>query len=99
MSGSVNSYQAKYSYKLVGIDESSLHQAEAFPNPGINQFTIQADTPFEEVIVYDMMGRKIFNQSASETTIRINTESWPAGIYFWKANNSSSTFIGKWVKN
>ena len=98
LSGSVNSYQAKYSYKLVGINELSLHQAEAFPNPGTNQFIIQADTPLLNVAVYDLMGHQVFNQSTSETAIRINTDSWPSGIYFWKAYNSSSTFCGKWIK-
>lgn len=97
---SANRYRATYSFIGVGINESSsFHIEEAFPNPGTDQFTIQTDAPISNVSVYDLMGRKIFNQSASETTIRINTESWPAGIYFWKANNSSSTFSGKWVKN
>ena len=97
---SANRYRATYSFIGVGINESSsFHIEEAFPNPVTDQFTIQTDAPISNVSVYDLMGRKIFNQSASETTIRINTESWPAGIYFWKANNSSSTFSGKWVKN
>lgn len=98
LSESVNRYQAKYSYH-VGIDELQSHQAEAFPNPGTNQLTIQADTPFTYVIVYDMTGHQVFSQFVSETAIRISTDSWPSGIYFWKAFNSSSTSTGKWVKN
>jgi len=69
-----------------------------YPNPGISQLNIQADTPITRVTIYDMMGREVFNQSISETTIHINTESWPAGMYFWKAFNSISTFSGKWIK-
>ena len=100
LSESVNSYQAKYSYHyFLGIDESLSHQAEAFPNPGTNQFIIQADTPLLNVAVYDLMGHQVFNQSTSETAIRINTERWPSGIYFWKTYNSSSSQCGKWIKN
>jgi len=96
---SANRYRATYS-SIVGINESSSSQiAEAFPNPGKDQFTIQTDTPCAEVTVYDLMGRRIFRQSTSESTIRINTESWPSGVYFWKAYDSSSAQCGKWVKN
>ena len=96
---SANRYQATYSFR-VGVNESSSsYTTEAFPNPGTDQFTIQTDTPFAEVTVYDLMGRKIFSQSTSETTIRISTESWPSGIYFWKAYNSSSASTGKWIKH
>ena len=72
--------------------------AIVYPNPGISQLNIQTDTPITKVTIYDMMGRQVFNQTMSEATIHINTESWPAGVYFWKANNSISTFSGKWIK-
>lgn len=95
----IQSFRARY----ISTDSTSelytTNQTTIFPNPGTNQFTIQADTPFTHVIVYDMTGLQIFSQSVSETAIRINTESWPSGIYFWKAYNSNSAQCGKWVKN
>jgi len=72
--------------------------ATVYPNPGISQLNIQTDTPITQVTIYDMMGRQVFNQTMSETTIRINTENWPAGVYFWKTYNSSYSFSGKWIK-
>lgn len=97
---SANRYRATYSFIGVGINESSsFHIEEAFPNPGTDQFTIQTDAPISNVSVYDLMGRQVFNQATSETTIRINTESWPSGVYFWKTYNSSSSQCGKWIKN
>ncbi|MBR4561181.1 MAG: T9SS type A sorting domain-containing protein [Bacteroidales bacterium] len=99
LSESVRSYQATYSY-LVGIDESSSSlQVEAFPNPGTDQFTIQAETPFSNVIVYDLTGRQVCNQAVFGNIIRINTDNWPSGAYFWKAYDSNSAQSGKWVKN
>jgi hypothetical protein len=99
LSGYIQSFQARYSCTDNVIESSFPHQAEVFPNPGSNQFTIQTETPFSNVIVYDLMGRQVFNQATSETTIRINTESWPSGVYFWKTYNSSSSQCGKWIKN
>lgn len=97
---SANRYRATYSFIGVGINESSsFHIEEAFPNPGTDQFTIQTDAPISNVSVYDLMGRQVFNQATSETTIRITTESWPSGVYFWKTYNSSSSQCGKWIKN
>lgn len=84
---------------VTGMNENhAFEKADVFPNPGINQFTIQTDTPITKVIVYDLMGRQMYSQTISETTIRINTESWPSGVYFWKTYNSSSAQCGKWIK-
>ena len=94
----VQSYQARYSHQVSGFNESSSPKTEAFPNPGTNQLTIQTNCPFTDVFVYDLMGRIVFHQTMSETTIRISTDSWPSGIYFWKAFNSSSALTGKWIK-
>ena len=95
----VQSFQAKYTHINSTPESYTSNQANIFPNPGTDQFTIQTDTPIEEVAVYDLTGRRIFSQSISENTICIKTESWPAGVYLWKAYNSSSARCGKWVKN
>ena len=95
----VQSFQAKYTHINSTPESYTSNQANIFPNPGTDQFTIQTDTPIEEVAVYDMTGRRIFSQNSSENTIRINTESWPSGVYFWKAYDSSTVQCGKWVKN
>ena len=95
----IQSFQARYSSTNSTPESHITNQTTVFPNPGTNQLTIQADTPFTDVIVYDMTGRQIFSQSVSETAIHINTASWPSGVYFWKVHNSSSVQCGKWVKN
>lgn len=99
LSGYIQSFQARYSCTDNVIESSFPHQAEVFPNPGSNQFTIQTETPFSNVIVYDLMGRQVFSQVVSGSTIRINTDNWPSGVYFWKAYDSNSAQSGKWVKN
>jgi len=97
--GYIQSFQARYACTGNVIESSFPHQTEVFPNPGSNQFTIQTETPFSNVIVYDLMGRQVYNQAISGNTIRIDTNNWPSGVYFWKAYSSSSTLCGKWVKN
>lgn len=72
--------------------------AIVYPNPGISQLNIQADNPITKVTVYDLMGRQVFTQTTSGTTISIDTESWPSGIYFWKAHDSNTAHCGKWIK-
>ena len=99
LSGNIQSFQARYACTDNIIESSFPHQTEVFPNPGSNQFTIQTETPFSNVIVYDLMGRQVYNQSIFGNTIRIDTNNWPSGVYFWKAYSSSSTLCGKWVKN
>lgn len=99
LSGYIQSFQARYSCTDNVIESSFPHQAEVFPNPGSNQFTIQTETPFSNVIIYDLMGRQIFNQAISGNTIRINTDNWPSGVYFWKVfSETNGAACGKWIK-
>ena len=99
LSDYVQSFNARYSCTDNGIESSFPHQTEVFPNPGSNQFTIQTEIPLSNVIVYDLMGRQVYNQAISGNTIHINTDNWPSGVYFWKAYDSNSAQSGKWVKN
>ena len=99
LSGYIQSFQARYSCTNNAIESSFPHQTEVFPNPGSNQFTIQTETPFSNVIVYDLMGRQVYNQAISGNTIRINTSNWPSGVYFWKVfSETNGAACGKWIK-
>ena len=97
LSATVRSYRAVYS-KTQYIDDINANQTNIYPNPGQSYFVIKNDRPLTYVIVYDMMGHQMFSQSTSASTIRINTEFWPSGMYLWKISDLNSESYGKWLK-
>ncbi len=49
--------------------------------------------------IFDIYGVKVIEMPLNRETTKINTESWPAGVYVWKViANGKEVEIGKWVK-
>lgn len=79
------------------------HMAERirlFPNPSTVEevLFIEADTPFEEINVYDALGRKVYrqifaNESTSSHAISFKNNS--AGIYYLSLHDKKGTTIKK----
>ena len=73
--------------------------ATAFPNPGHDNLNIKTDLQSAEIMVFDVLGRMLCNQSISENIININTSSWPSGMYLWRLVSDDMVIkTGKWVK-
>lgn len=83
------------------IDEEA-DQNCVYPNPGKDVLNIEVRDAVDRVEVYDLTGRKVFENKILGNQIAVNTEAWPSGIYFWKVySTSGSTALiktGKWIK-
>lgn len=55
-----------------------------FPNPGSDYLQLQWPTELQkvEVKVYSALGQLVYSSLGHETTLQINTQQWPVGIYF-----------------
>jgi hypothetical protein len=84
----------------VGLaEQESVAKAMAYPNPGFGTFNIQTDLPNAQVEVYDMAGRLIHRQAATEGTATIDATLWPSGVYAWRVvSDNKERTMGKWVK-
>lgn len=83
------------------IDEEAASNC-VYPNPGKDVLNIEVRDAVDRVEVYDLTGRKVFENKILGNQIAVNTEAWPSGIYFWKVySTSGSTALiktGKWIK-
>ncbi|WP_397362171.1 S8 family serine peptidase [Olleya sp. R77988] len=72
-----------------------------FPNPVINQLTIQIPSQFEEaeVRVYDVLGKKVIQTTVSATNKTINTNPLAKGVYLVKIEAEDLSVIKKIIKN
>lgn len=81
------------------IQDDNVALATAFPNPGSNNLNIKTDLQNAEIMVYDIMGKMIFNQEIVSDITTINSENWSSGMYIWKViSNGKEAESGKWIK-
>ena len=68
------------------IKTNTIVQFSAFPNPVVHgKLTIKTDTNIEkELIIYNVLGKKIFTQKFSGTTKQLNISHINSGIYIMK---------------
>ena len=81
-----------YQHNVIGIDETDGQGllVNAYPNPFHNKLQIELTMPIDrlqEVIISDLLGKDIFRQSISNSEIAIDTDEFPAGIYFIRVTN------------
>ncbi|MBK7683544.1 MAG: T9SS type A sorting domain-containing protein [Bacteroidetes bacterium] len=83
----------------VGINENLQESKMVYPNPFVDELTIEASNPEEtEIIMYNGISNEIFRKSFSNSTT-INTENFESGIYVYKMiGKSGLSSFGKLVK-
>lgn len=79
----------------VGLNEISKNAIIAFPNPANDQVTIKNLASNEQLEVYSMDGRLMYNTSNTTSTVVISTSSWNAGLYLLYVNDGKNKRVGK----
>ncbi|MBO6058020.1 MAG: C10 family peptidase [Bacteroidales bacterium] len=75
-----NDYFVKIYYSPDGVDESMAQGIEMYPNPVKDMLTVKAEG-LSNVVVYNSVGQKVFEQNVDAEETTINTGSFEAGIY------------------
>lgn len=72
------------------------------PNPSSGQFLVQLNSSdinsrISSVIIYDMMGKRVYSSYGNSKAVNVNLSVYPKGIYFLKANDIFKTYNQKIV--
>jgi hypothetical protein len=83
----------------VGIKELQQVLFSVFPNPGNESLSVTLKQEVEESVfdLYDARGSRMLSVPVSKE-YRLDTQSLPAGIYFYTLRISGNSYSGKWVK-
>jgi len=93
-------YFVRVYWSVDGVPEATDSRIEVFPNPGSNSLNIRTTVGNASLQVFDIVGHKVIEMPLTETTTTLNTEKWPAGMYFWKVySDNKEAEVGKWIKN
>ena len=86
-------------WSVDGVDEGSICDIVAYPNPGSNTLNIRTALKNARVEVYDNSGRLIYSQALTEHVTAIDAGDWTEGVYAWKVmGNGKEVESGKWIK-
>jgi hypothetical protein len=94
----VSEYYGNFQYfentAPVGVQEQySDIPLDLFPNPVIDVLTINSDTPFEKIEVYDLTGRLLSVYDGSVNSINVST--LPKGMYLLKFMDEQGLFTSR----
>ena len=90
---------------LVGLDVllsnnsfSLSDQIKIFPNPTKDFLEISTQQPMNSVTVFQLNGRRLFDQEAEGFSHRVNVSQLAAGLYFIQINSEENTQTMRFLK-
>lgn len=100
--GNINQFEISLVYteepEYLGTGESNQTQCSVYPNPGKDNLMIEAPTEDAVIRFYNLQGQLMLARPF-DFSAKINTESWPSGIYLWEIwHENQKEANGKWVK-
>lgn len=86
---------------FTSVDNSLLisNELKVYPNPFNEIFTIELpDKETFSLLVYDVMGRKVYERKNSNGTVKVDCSTFSKGIYFVQARNEKNILTYKLIK-
>jgi hypothetical protein len=79
----------------VGFEDITTDVSEfsIFPNPANHMFTIQNTDVNDAIIVYDLVGKKVYSNFASSTLHNVDVSNWRKGVYLVEVNGDKQKVI------
>ncbi len=72
---------------------------QLYPNPVQNIFSLESDLAIDRLIIFDIMGKELFNQTFSNLTIDVDVSQFLDGLYIVQAFSGNSFSQIKFIKN
>ena len=90
--GNLSSTQGSYS--ILSLDETSHQQLTLFPNPSNGNLFIEGIERNEEIQIFDIHGKMMYQEIASYYKLELNLK-LTKGLYFIQHKNNKTPFIIK----
>lgn len=87
-----------YKPKTYGIDNLNKLNIKIYPNPVIDNLTIDLSEGLNYVNIYDIKGRLLYSKITSNSKFTLSVIDYPSGIYIVKIKNKHQFFTGKFNK-
>ena len=82
----------------LGLSSNEFLSLKYEPNPVQNILTLESNTVIKSVLVYDLLGQKVYEQSFNDSTIQINLSELYSGNYIVKLQGETTQKVIKIIK-
>lgn len=81
----------------IGLNEITKIPIQVYPNPATNFIQIKAEQEID-IVIYDMMGKKVYQSTIPGQLQNITLSEWAAGVYLYCLYSENATTAGKFIK-
>jgi len=71
---------------------------KVYPNPTVNTVNIENNETIDEVLMFDIVGKKVYHKKGDSNIMKIDVSTFAAGTYILRVNIGSKTEIFKIIK-
>lgn len=83
---------------VLGTDENSFQDFTYFPNPVTNELNLSAKTTIDEVLIFNLVGQKVYGQKINAPKKSIDLSHLPTGMYVMKVSAEGNIATYKILK-
>ncbi|MDR2979999.1 MAG: T9SS type A sorting domain-containing protein [Bacteroidales bacterium] len=80
-------------WRLTSIPKYNIEQISIFPNPCTEIVIIRDIAENEDIFLYNVLGGKLYENRSLGNEVRIDMQTFPAGVYLLKVGNSTNKII------
>lgn len=84
----------------ISVEQLAANRAVISPNPAHDFITVSAKSELEYVRIYDLSGKKVFEEAVQGTQSKLKVNSLPQGVYILKITDTEQQiYTGKLILN
>lgn len=81
----------------IGEGDNSRIEMLVYPNPASSAVNVQANLTIDRLTIYNHIGQTVSEVTSDETSVRVNTEAFEAGVYFIRIETANGYTTQKLV--
>ena len=82
----------------LGVVDNQVEGFSMYPNPAKNSLNISAANTIDQIAIYDVLGRKVIDQSINLNNAEVNVSELTTGAYFIQVSSGTQKGSYKFIK-
>ena len=84
---------------ITGIEDIHTNNVNIYPNPAKDRLYIETETEIEDIVVFDIYGRRQQTTVNGQQTLSIDISNLNSGVYFVKITTAEGNIVKRFVKD
>ena len=84
---------------ITGIEDNFANNVSIYPNPAKDRLYIETETEIEDIVVFDIYGRRQQTTVNGQQTLSIDISNLNSGVYFVKITTAEGNIVKRFVKD